>query len=280
MGSVPARQQGLQKGESMNATALTSRSASLFFDATGIADASAQAVSAVAGSPRRPYATRLVTRTVILIAAFFALLAGLCLGSANAAVLQLNGSGILTGATGVIVDGQSFNVSFQDGTCAALFSGCNSSSDFQFQSLGAAQDASQALLSQVLTDGPAGNFASRPSLTSGCGTDDFSPCFVLTPYEAFHSDGTCVIVFVTGCVPPHEAVRQTLTLIGDPPVAALSLTDLSILSDTTNQSFLVWGVWTPVAAATPTVPEPGSLALAGLGILACAKTVRRRKYKR
>ena len=46
--------------------------------------------------------------------------------------LILDGNGKLAGAKNLLVEGNLFNVSFVDGTCASVFSGCDSPSDFQF----------------------------------------------------------------------------------------------------------------------------------------------------
>jgi len=46
---------------------------------------------------------------------------------ASAATILVNGSGQLIGATGVIVAGASFNVSFTDGTCVAAYDGATRS---------------------------------------------------------------------------------------------------------------------------------------------------------
>jgi hypothetical protein len=40
-------------------------------------------------------------------------------------VLQVNGSGILTGVDDVVVGGSDYNVSFADGTCASVFVVCD-----------------------------------------------------------------------------------------------------------------------------------------------------------
>ena len=89
--------------------------------------------------------------------------------SAHHAILIVNGSGILTGATGVNVNGTLYDVTFVDGSCVSLFDGCDSVSDFDFSSADDAGDASQALLNQVFLDGPDGNFDSAPQeLTFGC----------------------------------------------------------------------------------------------------------------
>ncbi len=107
---------------------------------------------------------------------------------ASAAVLDFNGSGQLTGATGVDVDGTLYDVAFVDGTCANLFNGCdNPMDDFVFLTQALADSASQALLNQVLFDGAMGNFRSQPELVFGI--DPFNPAApnntgsVITAYE-------------------------------------------------------------------------------------------------
>ena len=59
-------------------------------------------------------------------------------------------AGKLTGATGVVVSGATYNVEFVDGTCGSVFTGCDAASDFTFQTLAGAQAARDALLAQVL----------------------------------------------------------------------------------------------------------------------------------
>ena len=102
--------------------------------------------------------------------------------SANGATLLVNGSGILTGATGVNVNGTLYDVEFVDGTCAAFFDGCDSTTDFTFSSDEAARDASQALLDQVFLDSGLGNFDRNPSFTFGCQVDRVDSCGALTPF--------------------------------------------------------------------------------------------------
>ena len=45
----------------------------------------------------------------------------------------------------VLVDGDLYNVQFLDGTCSEMYNGCDSTSDFTFQTLAAATLASSAL---------------------------------------------------------------------------------------------------------------------------------------
>ena len=86
---------------------------------------------------------------------------------AFAATLDVVG-GQLLGASNVNVGGTLYNVQFIDGTCVALFNGCNEASDFTFTEPVSALSAAQALLDQVFLDGPSGSFDSIPYLTANC----------------------------------------------------------------------------------------------------------------
>jgi hypothetical protein len=89
--------------------------------------------------------------------------------SADAATLLVNGSGLLTGATGVDVGGTLYDVEFVEGSCVALFDGCDAVTDFDFTTAADVLAASQALLDQVFLDvSGQGTFDTRPSLTFGC----------------------------------------------------------------------------------------------------------------
>lgn len=101
---------------------------------------------------------------------------------AQAATLNIAGAGgILLGASGVDVGGVLYDVAFVDGTCIALFDGCDATSDFAFTDGASATAAAQALLDQVLFDGAQGLFDSFPLLTNGCSFDLF--CFVGFPFS-------------------------------------------------------------------------------------------------
>ncbi|HIG00776.1 MAG TPA: hypothetical protein EYQ66_05655 [Myxococcales bacterium] len=94
----------------------------------------------------------------------------------QAATLNVIG-GQLHGASGVIVDGNAYDVEFLEGSCISLFDGCDDVSDFTFQTQAAAILASQALLDQALLDGGAGLFDSQPGLTFGCVPSDTPNCW-------------------------------------------------------------------------------------------------------
>jgi hypothetical protein len=168
---------------------------------------------------------------------------GLTATSAQAGpVLIVNGSGILTGATGVNVGGTLYDVEFVDGTCVALFTGCDSPSDFTFTTAADADVASQALLDQVLLDTGVGAFDSNPALTFGCSTS--SVCFVDTPYA----------------VPGLVDFRSANNASG---LDELGLVSFSVTQDFTSLRLDVMARWSPAPSA---VPEPASLTLLGLGL--------------
>ena len=115
----------------------------------------------------------------LALAAAIVASAGL-MAEARAATLIIDGFGQLTGAEGVDVNGTLYDVTFADGTCTALFNGCDEEADFTFNSGAVAADAAQALLDQVFVDVGFGEFDSAPSLTNGCNVD--ANCNAFIPY--------------------------------------------------------------------------------------------------
>lgn len=117
------------------------------------------------------------------MAAFFA--AFILLSSfsgANAEVsLLIDDTGLLTGATGVVVGADTFDVSFLDGPCLETFSGCEDPGDFTFTTFESAKLAAAALEATVFLDGEGGNFDSIPSKVRGC-SGPITPCSIMTPF--------------------------------------------------------------------------------------------------
>jgi hypothetical protein len=183
-------------------------------------------------------------------------------GAQATVVLQVSG-GILTGATGVVVAGNAYSVSFRDGNCASLFGGCDASSDFVFNTQAGALDASNALVTQVFFNGAAGQFDSNPALTFGCVGNAIGVCAVITPFSLL-ADPTRVngAVAQNGDTEAVDGAYFVQPLISGPN------------SDTSGNLSQVYAVW----ELTPgnTVPEPGSLALACVALFALATSSRRR----
>lgn len=191
--------------------------------------------------------------------------AGLCFllllvaSTASAATLNVV-SGILLGASGVIVDGRSYDVEFLDGTCVELYNGCDSGSDFAFETVAAAHLASRALLDQVLVDGPLGLFDTDPELTFGC-PDGEDACQVRTPGAllfagAAYADAATAVNHQLGAGTEDYAYELLFSVVHDtsPP----------------NNSEVI-AVWTPVSA-----PVPGPRILVAPALLAMGVRILRK----
>ena len=116
-----------------------------------------------------------------------------CAGSVNAATAVMSG-GQLMGATGVEVNGASYDVAFLDGSCNSLYNGCTGLS---FTTSSGALDASQALLDQVMI--PQGISANNHYLINGIGAvwdTSFGGAIILTP--AAESWGELLALGISG----------------------------------------------------------------------------------
>lgn len=179
--------------------------------------------------------------------------------SAQAVTLDVR-QGRLFGASGVVVGGVTFDVAFVDGSCIALFDGCDGAEDFDFISDAAADVALQALADQVFVDGPAGQFDSDFALTNGCSST--SSCAIFIPVSNDPSNPTLRVAGRT-----FFNVSPGSLIFGDDfLISSSSDRDRDL---TTNGAF--------VFAQFTQVPLPAALPLmmGGLGVLALVGRRRR-----
>jgi PEP-CTERM motif len=185
--------------------------------------------------------------------------------SASAAQLLVDpNTSKLIGADGVVLNGASYNVRFQDGFCVDVFPGCPRLDTFLFKTIEEGDAAARALLDQVFIDSALGVFDTDPTLTRGCEAFDFPflICSAVTPvqqaFDAFaifagfarnwdleERDGTFGITF-------PGSVNWDRDLTTDP-----------------SSTYAVWTV------APVSVPEPTTFGCLALGLAALLRYKRR-----
>ena len=185
-------------------------------------------------------------------------LLGLSVSSASAATLTVVG-GELQGATGVLVGGISYNVSFEDGSCISLFGGCDEAADFTFHNSADADSASAALLTQVF-DG--GAFADDTNVIRGIDTLDSAHLW--TPWE-LASIGGIPAVYSSGAFLEGAGVGY------DVLVCSVCLVQPN--ADLAESGFATYAIWTPVSA----VPVPAAVWLFGTALIGFVGVARKRK---
>jgi hypothetical protein len=175
------------------------------------------------------------------------------------AILNVDSSGILTGAQNVQVGSKFYNVEFRDGTCVGLIPACDyfkTAVLFTINNLTEATAAGQALVDQVFLNTGLGNFDTNPALTRGCTWATY--CNIFSPFEL----GSGLVNAI-----------WTINAIDDANdgLAPYGITT-SKFEDSANHTDSTWAIWSVAPGAT--VPEPKSIMLLVLGLLAIALTSR------
>jgi len=183
---------------------------------------------------------------------------------ASAAVLQVNSSGILTGAKNVLVQGKLYNVSFAEGSCISTFTGCDGNSDFTFSNLTSVIAAGDALLNQVFIDNGSNQFNSQTDKIFGCTNTAF--CYTFIPYL---SNGPASTIFGMAYTANFSSAFLS-QFPGENDKVTLSPFQKDI--DLANYDVYNFAKF----ELANTVPEPTSIALMGVAFAGLAFSRRRK----
>lgn len=178
-----------------------------------------------------------------------------CVLTAKAAIMQVDSNGQLTGAKGILVSGQLYDVAFKDGRFNDLFP--NGYLPFISNSTQATSFAN-ALLGQVFLDGADGLFDSNPALTFGCSV---ATCEVWIPYQNYrYNPGNAQIFYANNTSNLDTVLSRTAPKYHNTGVH-------------TNQVYATFS-----ASAVAAVPEPDQTIMLLIGLILVAHSYLRRKH--
>lgn len=218
-----------------------------------------------------------VRKSVLLTAAVAAFCTVAAINPVWAATLIINGSGKLTGATGVDVGGTLFDVSLADGTCSGVYGGCETSR-FDFHSANEALLAAKALLSQVYI----GQFDTDVQHIYGCSSPT-AFCDSIIPFER-HDTAQFGSTFNFAAIHNWRVADDAGTSETQPynkdwaDVFPVIAGGVSITYDTTaypENDGVNWARFTPSAVAA--VPESSTWVMMLLGFGAIGIALRQRR---
>ncbi len=171
----------------------------------------------------------------------------LLLTSLTHAVTLNVSNGTLTGFSDLDVDGTLYDATLVEGSCAFLFSGCDSNSDFIFDGQTAGL-AAQAMIRAIQDSA----FDYNPNDIFGC---TGSNCFIVVPYEVGGIVGAAGLI-----------VRDSLY------TDFVNISNLYPTDDTSDLDSYVYAKFTVSA-----VPVPTAVWLFGSGLIGLAGLARRKK---
>lgn len=178
-------------------------------------------------------------------------------GAAATPMLTTDGSGNVTGATGLEAGGATYSMEFVDGSCIDLFDGCDSNADFIVPGTGDVTHGSllstffDAFIASELTADD-GSLDAQPDIAIGCERVSLDFCTTVAP-TASHSSTEYVALQFTNR--PYD-----VDFLDEPPITRIQLNSV----DLTNKTFFNHARF----ALQPTAaPLPGTLPLVALGLL-------------
>ena len=205
-----------------------------------------------------------------------------CAGSVNAATAVMSG-GQLIGATGIEVNGASYDVAFLDGSCNSLYNGCTG---LPFTTSSEALVASQALIDQVIQ--PQGINHDNSYLINGIDmldSNSWSVALIMTPVTESSGGASTYSVRSVALISPSLAglISVADLTAGDlpSPYYEKASDESSFTSPTSVQGAAmvdeVYAVWTPAAVSAVPLPAAAWLFISAIAGLAGAKRLSRSK---
>lgn len=176
----------------------------------------------------------------------------ICVAPTYATPVLIVESGQLMGANNIEVNGNLYDVEFVNGSCQALYNGCDDNSDFLFTNGLDYWSAMTALNETVLIN----DFDTNPNLTNGI--DLFGRTgYIVLPYSV--SFGFIEVIKLGNGIQEYDDIVHFDTWTPD--------------LDTNQYGHHVYAVFSAASVPTPATLTLVGLGLAGLGFIRRRKTV-------